>query len=102
GPGYRSALQARIRRSGAPAASDSSVLARVAMLPIEQQGLPDEAKRAEISCRASRPLQVLHQVVGEPEPQRADRAGGVVAGVLREPARAADEDVLRVPALQMR
>ena len=43
----------------------------------------------------------LRIAVGRPERQRRDRAGRVVAGVLRERARAQHEQVRHVPALQI-
>ena len=49
----------------------------------------------------ARPLYVADQVITEPERERAERAGGVVTSVERIDGRAYDEQILRIPALQM-
>src|SRR5215471_3834690 len=50
----------------------------------------------------ARPLYVADQVITEPERERAERASGVVTSVERIDGRAHDEQIFRIPALQMR
>src|SRR6218665_3711503 len=62
------------------------------------------AKRQNAALRSqhARTLNVAHQIIAQPQRQRRQRAGRVVAGVVLKHRSADHEQILRIPMLQVR